>query len=74
MRARRRQAFDSSRVFRIDRAVMNRMTSRQAACYYFSTSAGKSCADVVPEAAGNHTPSVPILRSFLFMENYEKPA
>jgi hypothetical protein len=55
---------------------MNQMTSRQAAWYYFSTSEGKSYADaeLVPEAAGSQSPSVPILRSFLLMENYEKPA
>jgi hypothetical protein len=32
---------------------MNRMTSRQAVCWYFSTSEGKSYADVFPEAAGS---------------------
>jgi hypothetical protein len=39
------------------------MSSRQAAWYYFSTSEGKSYADaeLVPEAAGSQSPSVPIL-------------
>jgi len=40
----------------------------------FSTFEGKSYAEVVPEAAGSQTPSMPILRSFLLMENHEKPA
>jgi hypothetical protein len=55
-------------------AVMNRMTGRQADCDCFSTSEGKSDAEVVPEAAGSQTPLVLILRSFLFIENHEKPA
>jgi hypothetical protein len=74
IRVRHRRAFGSSGVFRIDSAVMNRTTSRQADCYYFSVSEGNSDAEVAPEAAGSQTPSVLILRSLLLMENHEKPA
>ena len=57
-----------------DQGQQGGMTSRLADCYYFSTSEGKSDAEVVPGAAGSQSPSVLILRSFLFMENHEKPA
>jgi hypothetical protein len=35
---------------------------------------GMSYAEVVPEAAGSQTPSVPILKSSILMENHEKHA